>query len=509
MCAALHHVESDCLKPIYDNTISKEETLELVIPDYCADVGTILDVRGQFLLSSQKAKQNELQISATLEATLVYGAEDTGEIQYHMVTIPFELTVPVPGADENAKVVSRYELCGLDARLLNPRKLLFRANVSAQLRVFVQGQFMLWDNLSEGCTLPVHILRKKLEHSLILGVREKSFMISDEYRLPPGREQNAKMLSAATEICVQDVKSVGNKVVVKALAQTRAVFLTEEGGNLFSCLFATQFSQIVEVDTYGESMTNSVSILLRNAEFTVSSEKEEGFLCAATLQLLAQVVTADTKTACYIADAYSNCYPLEIETTDMKLERLLPECSLMLNLRGGLQTKLTPSELMYVELNEICTAVEGNKLLVTLELGGAGRAEGGELIALSAKLTAEECITLAPNQSLRICAICCERPAIVGAPQSAEICVDLELTYRITEHMEISPISALELNNEDEAKRPESRPTLVIICAPREADVWSLAKQYGSTVEMIEKANTVEGEFQVNNRPLLIPRAKT
>ena len=204
MRAALHHVESDCLKAIYDNTISKEETLELVIPDYCADVGTILDVRGQFLLSSQKARQNELQISATLEATLVYGAEDTGDIQYHMVTIPFELTVPVPGADENAKVIGRYELCGLDARLLNPRKLLFRANVSAQLRVFVQGQFMLWDNLSEGCTLPVHILRKKLEHSLILGVREKSFMISDEYRLPPGAVPDRSVLTVWIYRCHWD-----------------------------------------------------------------------------------------------------------------------------------------------------------------------------------------------------------------------------------------------------------------------------------------------------------------
>ncbi len=509
MRAALHHVESDCLKAIYDNTISKEETLELVIPDYCADVGTILDVRGQYLLSSQKARQNELQISATLEATLVYGAEETGEIQYHMVTIPFELTLPVPGADENSKVVGRYELCGVDVRLLNPRKLLFRANISAHLQVFVQGQFMLSDNLSEGCTLPVHIQRKKLEHSLILGVREKSFMISDEYRLPPGQEQNAKMLSAATEICVQDVKSVGNKVVVKALAQTRAVFLNEEDSSLFSCLFATQFSQIIEVDTYGENMTNIVSILLRNAEFTVSSEKENGFLCAATLQLLAQVVTAEAKTACYIADAYSNCYPLEVETTDLKLERLLPECSLMLNLRGRLQARLTPSELMYVELSEVCTTVEGNKLAVTLDVGGIGRTEGGELVALSVKLTAEERINLAANQSLRICAVCCERPAIVGAPQNAEVCVDLELIYRITEHMEISAISALELNNEDEAKRPENRPTLVVLCAPQETDVWSLAKRYGSTVEMIEKANTKGDEFHVNNRPLLIPRSKT
>lgn len=507
MRVALHRVESDCLKPIYDNVISKEETLELVVPDVSADIGKILDVRGQLLVSSHKIKTDEILFNASVEVTVIYAADESGKVQYVMATIPLDMAVPVTGADENSKLVSRWELCCLDARLLNPRKLLLRSDVLANVVVYAPDKFVLWDNLSEGEKQPVYILKKEVEHTLIVGVREKSFVVTDEHRLPPDKEQGTKMLSAETEICVQDAKSVGNKVIIKALAKTMAVFVNENDGSLFDSIFTTQFSQIIEVDTFGDNIMNTVSVMLKDAEFTMVSNKDHGFVCQASLQMVAQAVSKEARLCTYVEDAYSNVYKLNTECEDIKLMKSLPQSPLMLNLKCKIKPGTALADIIYAGVSEICTEIEGNAIRVSLSVSGVGKLESAELEALEVKLNGEETVVLMRNQRLNIISVCCEKPIITGAPQSAELSVGVEIAYCIKETSEISAVCSLEICEDCEMNNG-SRPTLVVLCSERETDLWMLAKKYGSTMDMIESANKMNSEFSPKCRPLLIPRAK-
>ncbi|MBP8641095.1 MAG: DUF3794 domain-containing protein [Oscillospiraceae bacterium] len=507
MRVALHAASSDCLKPIYDNEISKEETLELVVPDVNADIGKILDVRGQFLLSSQKAKADEVHISASVEVSIIYAADDGGKTQYIMANIPVHIMIPVMGADENSKIVTRFELCNLDAKTLNPRKLLIRANISAQISCFVPDKFILWDNLPEGEKAPVHILKKEIEHTLFMGVREKSFIVSDEYKLPPEKEHNSKMLSASTNLCVDDVKAVGNKVVIKAFANTTAVFLNESDGCLFDCIFSTGFSQIIEVETYGDNVYNTVFLQIKDAEFTMVSGRENGFVCSAQFNVMAQAVSKENKCSCYVADAYSNVYMLTTETSDTKLMSCHPEKTLVMSMRGKLQSEAELVEIMYAAVSEICTEFDANEITCHVQVGGIGKCEGGEAEAIELKLIAQECIALMKNQRLNIISVCCDKAAIIGTAQNAEFCVDVIIGYNIREFMDINAVNALDITDECITKR-DNHPSLIVLCSDREYDIWSLAKKYGSTMDMIENANKIGDEFSIARRPLLIPRSK-
>lgn len=504
MRVALHRVESDCLKPIYDNAVSKEETLEVVVPDVCADVGKLLDVRGQLLITSQKARMNEILIGAAVEVTVLYAAEDSGKPQYVLANIPIEITIPANGVDDGVKLLTRAELCTLDARLLNPRKLILRAEVTAHVRAYAPSSFVLWDNLSEEETAPVHILKKQAEHTLIVGIREKTFAVSDEYRLPEGKGQASKMLSAQTQLCVQDLKSVGNKVVVKASAKINSVFLNEGDGSLFETLFETQFSQIIEVEYAGEDIFNTVMLQLRDAEFTLAADRA---LCAVTLHLCAQLTSRRNISSGFIADAYCNRCALSQETTELKLKKYQPQSPLTMGLQGRLQSKMPLAEIQYLAVSELCTEVDGGTVKAAVTVTGVGRTESGEAEPIAVRLRAEEAMTLTANQKLRIASVCWERPMSIGTPQNAELAVELTIAYGLMEFSEIVAVGGLELGENNSAERG-NRPSLVVVCTNRGADVWSLAKKYGSTVEMIENANREGEAFNPARRPLLVPRAK-
>ncbi|MEA4896582.1 MAG: DUF3794 domain-containing protein [Oscillospiraceae bacterium] len=495
------------MKPIYDNAVSKEETLELVVPDVSADIGKILDVRGQLLVSSQKIRPDEIYFSASVEVSVIYAAEDSGKVQCVMSSIPIEMTIPVPGADENSRLVSRWELRCVDARMLNPRKLMLRAEACAYIVVYVPDKFVLWDNLSEGDRDSVYILRKEAEHTLVVGVKEKSFVVTDEHKLHADRVQGSKMLSAETEICVQDAKEVGNKIIIKAVAKTNAIFMDETDGSLFDDLFTTQFSQIIEVDTYGDNIMNSVNILLKDAEFTMSSNRENGTVCQTSLQMVAQAVSREMKLSSYVADAYSNAFNLNLETEDIRLTKSLPQSPLAMKMRCKIKAGADLTEIMYAAVSEICTEIEGSTIRASARVSGVGKSDCGDMEAVEMKLSGEETVDLMRNQKLNILAVCCEKPMISGFPNNAELSLDIEITYCIRESFEICAVCAIEICEDCPINSCE-RPTLVVLCSEKETDLWKLAKKYGSTMEMIENANKMDREFSPEFRPLLIPRAR-
>jgi len=505
MRIALNRVESDCLKPIYDNVHSKEETLELVVPDVCADVGKILDVRGQFLLSSQKSKTDEIYISASVEVTVIYAAEDSGKVQIVTAAIPFDHTIPVEGANDNSKITARCDLCSIDARTLNPRKLLIRANALMHICAYSPDKFVIWDNLSENEEI-VHVLQKEAEHCLVVGVREKSFTVSDEYSLPEDKGKNLKMLSADTNICVQDAKAVGNKLVLKAEAETTAVFLDDVECVLFSSVFVTQFSQIVEVDTFGENIEDTAIIQLRDAEFTFVPGKDEGYTVAAQLYLNAQVISRERKFSVYVADAYCNENKLNSEAGTTKLMKFPVIKTLKLNMREKLQQKASLEEIFYVAATAVCAGAEGSDIVVKADISGIGKSDEGELESISLELRAEENIGLTKNQRINILSVCAEQPTVIGAAHNADISIDIVIDFYIGENIEINAVSGIDADEEC-SMRGENKPSLVVICSERETDLWSLAKKYGSTMEMIKDANTVDGNFSISKRPLIIPRA--
>ncbi len=502
MRTALHRVESDCFKLIYDNESTKEETLELVVPDVCGDIGKILDTRGQLCLTSKKASGDEVVICSSAEVSVIYAAEDTGEILCINAVIPFEQSFTVKGAEEAAGLTVQSSLCGLDAKALNPRKLLIRAEAKTLLRCFAPDKFVLWDGI-EGCEAPsnIYIQKKELEHSLIVGIREKTFTISDEYNLP-NRYTDVKMLSANTEICVIDAKSVGNKLVFKANANTTAIFLNRADSSLFKCELSSQFSQIIESDARGDDHEDAVIAQLKELEFIPLPDRDT-VAFSVRMNICAQAICMEQKCSVYVSDAYSNDYELKTEYEEKQISKLVTKQTVRVPAKGKLSSKGSLNEILYMAPAFACCEVQGNEICCTVKTCGVGIVEDGALEALEAELKGRIEIALPESGRLHLLSVCCD-PVIVE--QGTELCVDVCVEYCVFQCCEIYAVSGIELN-EEAPKLRDGCPSLVVICTHSDMDAWMLAKKYGSTVELIESANRCDGEFCVSRRPLLIPKA--
>lgn len=499
MRTELHRVQSDCYKLILCTEGKKEETLELVVPDRCGDIGRILDVRGQLFLSSKKHKESEAQISSRAELCVLFAAEGSGELEYVSAQLPFEQSFALGEGHEDCELVVSLRLCGLDARALNPRKLLIRAECAAHLRCYAPDAFVLWDGFSEDEALPAFLQRRELNHSLITDIREKNFTISDEYALPM-KYAGCKMLSAETQLNVYDAKPVGSKLVFKANANTMAVFLNPEDDSVFKLDFITQFSQIIEIEAEEDSET-IVHACLKETEFIPLPDREEPSF-SMRLNMSAHALCSKTLSSAYVSDAYSCDYDLALESAQVPYTLMTARQKARIPLKGRILRHSAADCVIYLEpLTALCRA-EGSRLICTAELCGIGQGEGGELLPIKLTLSAEEQLALAEGQSLELHSVCCESPVM---EQNGDISLSVTAEYCIHEQGEMRAVHTLEYDESCPCASAQ-RPSLTVLIAKSDADLWTLAKKYRSTEELITRVNTVGDSFDISRRPLLIPR---
>lgn len=497
MRTELHRVRSDCYKLLFGTEGKKEETLELVVPDRCGDIVKILDVRGQLFLSSKKLKDGEAELCSRAELCVIFSSEN-GEIEYVPAQLSIEQSFTMADIPEDCQLIANVRMASLDARALNPRKLLIRVECCASVCCYAPDSFTLWDGFCESEAPAAYIQRKELSHNLITDMREKSFTISDEYSLP-AKYAGAKMLSAETELCVYDSKPVGNKLVFKVNANTTALFLNPEDDSLFKCDFTTQFSQIIEIEACEETEC-IVLAALKETEFVALPERELPCF-SMRLTMLAQAMCVKSVCSVYVSDAYSTSCELNCESERVHYWRMSAHQRLRIPLKGKLPFKGDSDCVIYLAPIAASCRAEGARVICTVQLCGIGQGEESEPFPIKLTLSAEEALSLAAGEKLLLHNLCCEPVCIekdcdVSLVVTADFCVVCE--------DEVCAISALEFG---EACSCEELPALTVLITPGKHDTWTLAKKYRSTEELIIAANRCGEDFDVCRRPLLIPRA--
>ena len=146
---------------------------------------------------------------------------------------------------------------------------------------------------------------------------------------------------------------------------------------------------------------------------------------------------------------------------------------------------------------------EGASIISRAELCGFAENEDGELVPLRLTLSAEEQLSLAERQRLELISFCGEP---LSVEQGGEVSLAVTVEYSIYEQGSITAVRELCYDEEKPINQSEL-PSLTVLIAPGNDELWTLAKKYGSTVELITAVNSCGEDFSPSKRPLLIPRA--
>ena len=492
---------------IFDSDLFQEETLDIIVPDSFEDIYRIIDTGGQIQLTGKSVHEGTVTVSGMLNAWVLYEPEDRQGICRMESKVPFAICQDVQAAKSDCLCVAVPVIRGLDSRMLNPRKILLRADVGANIQLYQICQTQLCSGIMEEDSGTVQQLKKETSAFIIKDIQEKEFTVFNELRLQNGPSGHGEMLSCEVKAACSQAKVIGNKLVIKGEARAAVRYLVEE--RVYCSCAVIPFSQIMDAHGLSENADCIVELCVTAVNCTAGGE--EGRVADLSVDLLAQAVMRDKCQIILLQDAYSTSYDLKTETKEFELPQLVEHASCTKNISETLPCQSKVRNV--VESSVSCVQVGQKKEHNDLCLDGQLAIRVLYVDDTDALHCLNQTMTVSgrlENQSRLACNLRCVCPGEIYAsvaPEGIEVRFDVEFQWLMVSKQPWRAI--VSAKREDSEITPQHhRASVVLRMTMPDETLWQIAKHYQTTEQAICRANEISDGELTAGRMLLIPRCK-
>ncbi len=484
----------------FEKTVCQKESQDIVVPDTLPDIAEVLCTNGNVLIRSKDTGEGHVRMDANVPARVFCAGED-GQRYSLDVNIPYYISVEDSAIQEDSICTAVLTLRHLETRMLNPRKISVRAEICAQLTCYLENRLM-FSTAPEETESSIHVLEQEAELSSVSCVTEKTFVLTDEFSLSQEQSAAAEIIAQNADAHVQEIRSVGSKLILKGVLHTKLLYSNEAGG-LEEVEFETSFSQIIDVQTDTEDSLCEATILISGMYYELTPGSD-GRSFSMELHLVAQVVVYTRRQIRYLKDAYSNAYALALQRQEMEIRLYGRDLLLHGSCSASVDTAGEVGSVIACHAVPIGWEYDHGEISVQMLVWLCW--ESGDSI-LSAERTVTSSVSPETGgQELKICAVSAEDIYAAPTHEGIELRISLEARAFTVQKSILDCISAITYD-ETQPIENDDRPTLMILYPRCEGDLWSLAKEHCSTVESICKANGISDGTMPTDRLLLIPKS--
>jgi len=489
------------LDPVIHETLSQEETAEIIVPDSCPDVERVVYSSAAAVLRGKECRPGSAVLTGGIRAGVLYVPEDNSAPRALDVWIPFTMRFDQPAVTEETQTAAQARVRSVDARMINSRKLLVRVNIGCMLDGYEEVQ----QTVKSVQNAPDAVQKKLRTYPLVLPAEqaEKPFTISEELELPAGRP-------AVGTVCAYDVlpqiaekKIVGNKAVFKGTLFFKLLYLSPDGE---LAVFDQQlpFSQYCELlHDYDD---DELEVLLSVTGTELEPENADAARrLLLTVNLLAQCLVSANQPMEVCEDAYAVKGTLQPEWTEYPLDCRLDSQTLRAPLQGAVKgpVRAVVDSGVYLDFPTQERTDGGLRLhapasvnILYYDADGQLQGAGGRAEAVCETALAEG-------------GACSPQAALEGGGFAAPGADGAELRYEAV--FDVDTFAHQTLRNlsggtyEPKTDKKEDRPSVVVAVNREKQDVWNIAKKYGTTAEAIRQANGLTQDEAEAGEMLLIP----
>lgn len=493
MNAALHENNMRCYRQVYTGHKTVEASGESVVPDTLPDIGMIGETTMHPLVRSKRAALGLVAMEGELAVTVSYLPDGAAGFSVLHLTLPWLGEFNGDVLTENTVIMGSVKLRAVETKLMNPRKVLVKAQLDVDVTCYEQTTVSYCDAAEENSRIQVRV--ESMDCSVIGTVCEHNFVVTDEYPLSEDLH-DGEILHQRVNFCVDDVKTIANKLVVKGSALSDAV-LAGPSGNIQEVSFTTGFSFIAETDC--DCVTSDIqSIIFPTGVFyNVSAD---GKSLSMEVHGVCQIAVYVEQNLQYIADAYSNLYACQIERKPLELVTEMKAFTRRETLTEELSCKAKLSEIVFLTANALAPVRTGDGVQIPINLSACVAYEGGSLDWV--KKTSRVNLSLSEDEWVNHLRILDFGGTVSGNDLSLRLTVEAEIIRekKIVEHV------ICEISYDEQEIVGRNRPSLTVVRSG--GSMWDLARKYGSTVELIAQYNEIDEDPILPNTLLLIPKQR-
>lgn len=482
------------------DTVSQEQTADVVIPDSVPDADRVADAFGTLLVRSEECGADSAQVSGSVLAGAI--CVDEGGTPYCVKTeIPFSVRRDFPQQENDCYMQCRCMLKSVDARLLNSRKVLIRVGIVCTVQVFSPRIQTRYDIAEPAKTLQLQ--RREIPMRVPMGVGDRSFSVNEELELPEGKNAITRLLKCLYRPRITEQRMVGSKAVFKGELLVHALYEDTEQ-KLCTWQWNVPFSQYTEMERELDEGDLQTFLTLTSVETEPDSQFESRRLLLSA-GLLAQSLTMGVQSVNTISDAYCTDAELTPQWEEWEMDGLLDRQTFRETAvyEGEQEADSIVDAWLYrdeVEKKRNGTQME---LAIPMNCNVLFYDSEGKLQGKTLRPTAALSTELAEAAGCEVSEMT-EGDLYCGANrQQLTIRVPLDITVDCRAQQHFKAVCGGEI---DPFEEKSSRKPAVILRRTDAADsVWEIAKQFHTPVQEILSANQLEEGTIPEGTLLLIP----
>lgn len=504
----LERTALDGFTAVLDTAVAQEETMESIVPDACPDLLGVCDTEGVVCLHRKEAMEGRVELSGTIHALLLCQPDGEVGLRRLEVDLPFTCTADAAGINPGCKVVAEPRLRGADARLVNPRKVLVRADLVVDVQVFTPVTDCACASVLEPEQAGVEQLSEPCQTCVTVCIQEKPFPFSDELTLPGSRPEAEALLKWRVALECGEAKVIGSKLIFKGSARLQVLYRCADGG-LSTGEFELPISQLMEVSGAGEEAMCQVGLVL--TDLSCELDDGDGRTISVTMGLLAQAVVREERSMTLLTDAYSTLYDLNAQVRPLALSRVADRGEREVAVRELLETGVVPQDVLdaYVTMGDTAQNREGERVSLTAQVNVhlLCRTEDGETTSVTRTLPVS-CPVELPEGARCSCRCACTAP-VYAAPTAGgvEVRFPVRFGWLALTGSKAAAVSAVTFD-ENAPIDHTGQPSIVLRMVTGGERLWDIAKAYGTTGRDVMQANALEEEELPDGQLLLIPRKR-
>lgn len=497
--------ETLCINKLINN---KKEIIfvekDMIVPDAKPDILSAICTSGIVCLYKVDLQDERLRIDGALNTYIMYLAEN-GEDKVRGIntSLDFSENISIPNAKEGMNYKLNVKIKSIECKVINGRKIGIKATLEVTVQVYSNEEVQIVNNIEDDEN--IQILKEDLNVNSLVGVGETKIYAKET--IPVQDIDNiAEILKVNFNVGDRDVKISYNKVLTKAEAELKMMYLTEDNriGTVTGKIPLVGF---IDIPNVAEGNICNTNYELKNIIIKPNPSEEHSI--NVEIEVIVNCMVYEEKQINLIQDMYSPC-------CDLKFNK--KQVNTMINTRQISDTKKIREK---VNVNDI-----QNKSLIDVDiypnLSSEGRMNNpnlfdGELecnftflddnmaiMQKNVKIPFDYSLDSMPencnsNFEMQIS----NQDFVIQDGGEINCNIDMEISNTLSENRSLNIID--EVEKEDNTSDQDY--SVVVYIVKKGDTLWNIAKKFRTTVDFIARTNGIEdaNKIQVGQK-LYIPR---
>ena len=480
---------------------------DMIVPDSKPDVLNTINVTGNVCIYKKEVMEEKVKIDGNVNTYIMYLPDSKDDnIRALNCNIEFSESIPMKMVKEGMIVCVKPCIKDIECKVLNGRKISVKAGIEFDIKVYSNEDVQVISTVNNIDNF--QSLEENFNVNSLIGNGRTPVYAKDTINVDL-KDEIAEILKVDVSLVDKDVKISYNKVLAKAEAEVKVMYLTEDNriGKVQARIPVVGF---IDLQNISENNICDLNYIIKNMVIRPNSAEEHSIYIE--LEIEVECMAYERKDIRLIQDLYSPTANLEFTQKTISTSSGINDNTKEFTIKDTVQIPgLDEGNLIDVGIsyNLANTKITSSKIVYSGDIGlNFIYSNASTITSNSAKIPFEvEVNNDEKTENINVETDINIKSSSFNVKPSGEVEAEItmEINTKTNRNTSMNIIDNIKLA-EDEGK-DEDYDSLILYITHSGDTLWKIAKRFNSTVDELKRINGIEDENKLDvGQKIYIPK---